>query len=268
MKGIDFLSFNTGENWPSIEREVKDGILFYKEECEFLAEPQTWTFIYMDQSVTRKRNLYATRGHLFFQQPCDPDAVADGFFQLLCKVPEMKLKRSKFEEVLGIKIDKYGQEDLIYYASTEGIGLDKITSRTPRSVNRSIERILARAIREMHEKKIVYWEPVPTNFKYAFGDKIIGDPHSSLLLLEKELSSDYITRDLAIIFYTHKYIRNLESFLYTYFEEARTKIDLKKYERQIKNWMLKIEDDEDDGLRPADCWVRKNPYLDNRIQRI
>lgn len=234
----------------------RHGLLYYKKGYEFLLNPGGWKVLKIDISLP-KAILFAVDKHLFIERHYSEGRVFgsygenDSFFKPgnhfkdLSKLSKRDFENAKFEEVIGLFIDKESDEHSLYHTYSGGITLEKITEKTSRGIRRELEKLLAKGMYELNEKGIFYSECVPTNFKYN-GDKIICNPHNCMDVGKCE--SD--VSDISVILYTHDWIRK-QSFIKEYLGRDYYETEKRKgLIRNLKREMQFLEEGETSQIAP------------------
>jgi len=144
-----------------------------------------------------------------------------------------KFNNCIFEKVIGIKFERKYSANL-YHTYIPGIDFLGLTAKTPEPLKDELENVVAKGMREIHDKGIEFSDPMPGNLKYNFDKKLILSPHNCMILDEVRNSyppgtfeSDKVNRerDLAIIIYTHDWITNPKRFIKKYVGEDMNKLE-------------------------------------------
>lgn len=175
--------------------------------------------------------------------------ILDDTLPILANLYRKRLKHSKFEEVIGLKI--YEESDVadLYHKFSGGIELFGLTSKAPEDLRVIIERDLAKAFRELHDRKIEYKDPLPTNMRYDF-ERVIFNPHNCILFNRKKLHE---SRDLGILLYTNPWI-DLNRFVRAYCGNSADEKELKYAKAGIESTMECMDDDMEEV---SSIWERK-----------
>jgi hypothetical protein len=198
------------------KEEHNGSFLAFRKGYEFLQNPEKWNCLKNDLLVIPQTKLFALDGNLFIESEFASGLGRPKFLESLSR---KKFQNVRFEEVIGFRQKPYS-ESLIYHEYSEKITLDKIKATSPKGIRNSIEVLVAKAFRELHENEILYGEWVPTNVAYDGESKIILSPHNAIRRYKQSGADEKIRwekeKDLAVIALTHDYIADVKQFIKTY----------------------------------------------------
>jgi hypothetical protein len=257
-----FGSFREFFGTPNVEEKLRDGLLFYKEEFEFLKKPESWSVVKADSSINPPVVLYNYNGKMFCERGYAEDLLkkspyyrAGEHLQRICELSTRKFKHARFEDVIGIFINKHAglPRHRLYHRYSGGIGLDEITHETPSPIRIELGKTLAGALKELEERSISYAECQPTNIKYEIGsNRLILSPHDGLCF-ERH---NFVVRDIALVLYTHDWIEDSEKFCQRFSGADSPYDSFKQLRRSVKTDMEILE--VGDVGEMSKCWQGRN----------
>lgn len=259
------------------KKETDEGIFYYRKGYECLCDPNS-KVIREDCLAIPDATLKATDGLLFIERIICPCYVLEDNWEDLVKMyelSEINFDNVRFERVIGIKTT---DSDPLLYHTYSGTSLENLlleapvnapnpeplyvkNKPTPKHIASKIAEILAKGLSELHKNNILYHDPLPSfsYLRYDFGDKLIYSPHNCMLF--KNPSDEEIGKELALVLYTHDYIRDKRKFLKTY---IGGKVGTKKLEDFIDKkriiYHLSHMEEMDDGPPLAKEWLERKKF--------
>jgi len=248
---------------PYVEEKLRDGLLFYKRAFGFLKQPEVWSVVKADSSTNPPSVLYSCNGRMFSERTYPEDLFigdaayksAGEHFQKLCNLSKREFSNSRFEDVIGIFINK--RSDLmpnrIYSSHSGGIGLDEIALETLSPIRVEIEKTLAGALKGLAKDKILYFDPIPTNIRYDIGsNKFVFYPHSNICFG----FTTFGVKDISMVLYTHDWIEDVDGFCKYFLGPDLTDKSLERLCKSVKN---DTETLEMGGIEEIyQCWQKRN----------
>ena len=249
-----------------------DFILNVFHECDGIIREDKTNFLKIYMHRERKENVnqgwYTPVKNLFYyteREVLDLDFVIDnGHIKRLSGLSKRHFNNCIFEKVIGVKFERKFNATL-YHTYIQAPDFYGLTEETPESLKEKLENIVANGMREIHDKGIMYSDPLPGNMKYNFNDKLILSPHNCIrtsefkkLFPRETFDSDEmdIARDLAIVIYTHDWITNPERFLGKYLGNNENK--MKDMSGLINCFLGELEDGDVSGLSRK--WQKRGKY--------
>lgn len=199
-------SFMTFE---SIDGDVyagySEGLLYYKENHGYLRDPQRWSLIESDENLTPTARVFRTGRHMFVERGYNVEGSkrdAAHFFELrrLSQLSKSLFQVAFFETPIGLFINKNDFEGRLFHTYSGSVKLH-LLAEFPEYIKRELTKLLAHAMKEIHDLKVDYHDPISLNLRYSFRNKIIFSPHNCL---RTEASQSETERDLARLLRTCK----------------------------------------------------------------
>jgi len=232
-----------------IGKQLDDGIIFFRDGYDFLAGElcTSWRgdVLREDRSMLFKAALCEGRTygrprkdrkpervtrHLYVAREISHNwAIASDLYRKLSRLHRGAFRRARFEKLIGVAIDRNADTDWLFHTYSGGLEFFHLSPNMPTDLREEIETVLAQGVKELHQRGIEYFDPLPTNMRYDFRGKLVCNPHNSVAFkdspyapgngLEKSVDAE---RDIGIILYTHDWIVDPESFVAKYFGKKGT----------------------------------------------
>lgn len=216
--GDDFLinvGEESGEGIVGLGRERFDAVA-YKPHFSFLNQGlKDYSHLRTDLTGSSTAELYIHSGEYFQTREISPDYILHGNVLAVNKLPEQNFQTCSFEPIMGYLIgsDKVDYDKMIHGYSG-GIELLSISARAPPELRAKLSTLTARTLAELHNNNILYGDPVPTNMRYDFADRILLHPHP---YIGCNSNSDYErTVELALFLKTNRWVPDHTQFLKEY----------------------------------------------------
>lgn len=221
-----------------IGKNVRDGIIYYKPEYAFLNDAWWW-----DACKVREDLLVSPHAALckssdysepYVQREYSQDGIKAGHFKKLAQLHKQRYHKIKFEEVMGLKLNKDTDLGYLYHTYSGGIELMSV-SKFPKNLKAELRRVVMEGMSELSKSGINYHDPLPSNLRYNFDGRLICNPHNCMEIYPRELSIEEQIKNLSILLYTNIWVENPAEFLIDYFGDMLPEERIKLVQHRVEN---------------------------------
>lgn len=204
-------------NWRSQGQSFS--VLAYKQEYSYLSDGIDDNRALRTESGEAFRAVLYDHGNAQFavRYVGGPDSL-DSSLRELSSLNCNEFEHFSFEPVLGYLLEPERSNDvMMIHRQSGGVDFYAMRGLSDDTIRNDISLVAARALAELHGRKITYSDTVPTHFRTHLDCRIVIDPHSHV----RCGSSDERERfeDLMILLQTNPWIPDRVRFLAEYLGE-------------------------------------------------